>query len=58
MKQIEQTILSIEDIAEHREFLRNEQQFSSRLSADWKQAVIDDMLVRFAMTFFESEVIG
>lgn len=40
---IEQTILSIDDIAEHREFLRDELD---------KQEV-DDMLVRFALTFSE-----
>ena len=42
---IEQNILTIQDIAEHREFLRDEPD---------KQAV-DDMLIRFAMTFTESE---
>ena len=41
---IEQTILSIDDIAEHREFLRNEPD----------EQAVDDMLVRFAMTFTES----
>jgi len=38
---IKQTTLSIDDIADHREFLRDEPD---------KQAV-DDMLVRFAHTF-------
>lgn len=48
---IEQTTLSIQDIAEHREFLRDEPD----------EREIDDMLVRFALTFtesFESEVMG
>lgn len=53
MMKIEQTILSIDDIAEHREFLRDEPD----------EQAVDDMLVRFAMTFTEgyepeSEVIG
>lgn len=46
MKQVEQTILTIEDIAEHREFLQNEPD----------EQAVDDMLVRFALTFFENEV--
>ena len=45
MKQIERTNLSIEDIAEHREFLRDE----------LDEQVVDNMLVRFALTFTESE---
>lgn len=48
MNRIEQTTLSIADIAEHREFLRDEPD----------EQKVDDMLVRFAMTFFESEVMG
>ena len=44
MNRIEQTILTIEDIAEHREFLQD----------DPDEQKVDDMLVRFAMTFFES----
>lgn len=40
---IKQTTLSIEDIAEHREYLQDEPD---------KQEV-DDMLVRFALTFSE-----
>lgn len=40
---IEQTMLSIEDIAEHREFLRDESD----------EQKVDDMLIRFAMTFTE-----
>ena len=38
------TILSIDDIAEHREDLRDEPD----------EQEVDDMLVRFAMTFTES----
>lgn len=50
MKQIEQTTLSIQDIAEHREFLRDEPD----------EQIVDDMLIRFAMTFTDigSEVTG
>ncbi len=44
MKQIKQTILTIADIAEHREFLRDEPD----------EQEVDDMLVRFALTFTES----
>jgi len=46
MIRIKQTMLTIDDIAEHREFLRNEPD----------EQVVDDMLVRFAMTFVENEV--
>lgn len=49
MNKIEQTTLSIQDIREHHRFL--EQQFSSRLSIDWKQTVMDEMLERFCNTF-------
>lgn len=45
MNKIEQTILTIDDIAEHREFLRNEPD----------KQVVDDMLVRFALTFTDIE---
>lgn len=45
MNKVEQTMLSIEDIAEHREFLRDEPD----------KQVVDDMLVRFACTFTEKE---
>lgn len=41
---IRQTILTIEDIAEHRNFLQNEPD----------EQIVDDMLVRFAMTFTEN----
>jgi len=44
MKKIKQTTLTIADIVEHREFLRDEPD---------RQAV-DDMLMRFALTFAES----
>lgn len=44
---IEQTTLSIQDIAEHREFLRDEQY-------GLYEPEVDDMLVRFALTFTES----
>jgi hypothetical protein len=43
MNRIEQTTLTIADIAEHREFLRDEQD----------EQIVDDMLVRFAVTFTE-----
>ena len=52
MNRIEQTALTIADIAEHREFLRY---------VSWDKQTIDDMLVRFAITFtdkLESEVVG
>jgi len=45
MNKVEQTILSINDIAEHREFLRDEQD----------RQIVDDMLVRFAQTFMADE---
>ena len=47
---IKQTILTINDITEHREFLQDEPD----------EQVVDDMLIRFALTFtdIESEVTG
>jgi len=59
MKKIEQTILSIDDIAEHHGFLLklpngefgNDGQSAWIISYDMSPKAIDDMLVRFAHTF-------
>jgi len=48
MKKIQQTILTIEDITEHHDFL---------LKLHLGKQETDDMLVRFTRTFLESEVI-
>ena len=62
MNKIRQTILSIDDIAEHHDFLLklpngefgNDGRSGWIISYDISPKAIDDMLVRFAKTFLES----
>ena len=53
MNQIQQTILTIDDIVEHHTCLEQQHYIDLFLPADRRQEVADDMLMRFTRTFLD-----
>lgn len=54
MNQVQQTILTIDDIVDHHQLLEQQHCVDLFLPADRRQEVADDMLMRFTRTFLES----